>query len=894
MGKNQWVGLMAEHRNIVKSTAEYTRTYENLRGIDLSDHSPDAQRRFAYLENMYVDYEGGCSVESIPGFRKIATLKERINRIYSQRYNGKEYLIIHAGTKLYRLNVEERDSGNEPLCIAEGLANVKSCGGIVGSRLFILDGERLVSVKDDGAVETVGDNGTDYYIPTTHRQGEEAEPRNLLTNYFYQHYTIKSAPDISYATPALNFTITDYENKLCAVSGIGFNIYGKLHIPSYTVIGGDKYKVVEILASAFENMSGITALYTGYNLKRIGNRAFAGCSLMESAILSDSVERIGTCCFDSCASLNYVHIGKSVKSFGNTPFLKCDSLKQLNYGASLEDYDAIENAPGADTYLVKFNSNYGYAKFTVPVFGGVSQVREVLIDGETVSFTYNNQTQCVTLECDDRDAMIGKTLIIKGIFAENGGPGFLATELGKNPDPKAAILGCKCSCVFDGRLFLSGNPLLPGVIFYSSMSESGSAYPPYFGVDNYIFDGLDGHRVTSLLSLGNRLLVFKGGDNGSGSIFYHGKETDGKKVDYPVKFVRNGISATSDSCVFNGEAVFVDSAGICASVDNGTDSAFISRRSEKIAPLLASQKSENIRLTEWNGYLVVACGSRFFLADSRSKYRKGDDYLSEWYHLFGIGAYENDRRIYKYASEAKKGYSVRENPPEKVDEVVLSVQNESSGYDYYTLENGEAYAVNPTDEYEGGSFYPATEVFALGDLLFFGTEFGHICLFNNDKRGVAPPFIKDNPDFDAKEYESKMGNTIHPYYYSFDRHRVRYLLATVPDNCEIPYLEKNSVRGSLTLKFKCMSDGDIAVKVKTDKSGIKELCKIKTGALDFYCLNFSNLSIAPFGYSTLSLNEYERGWVDKQYVLCSEGFCAPIGIHSLSYRYKIKGKIKNK
>ncbi len=885
---------MAERKNIIKSASEYTRSYENLRGVDFSDHSPDAQKRYAYLENMYVDYEGGGCVESIPGFRKIANLKEKINRIFSQRYGGKEYLIIHAGTKLYRLDVDQRDSNAEPVCIAEGLNNIRSCGGTIGGRLCILDGEKFISVKDDGTVEIHDNNELDSYVPTTHFNGEEVEARNLMTTKFCQHYTIKSAPDMSYSTPTLSFSILDYEKKLCAVSGIGINLYGNLHIPSYATIGDNKYKVVEIQDGAFEDMIGISALYTSYNLQRIGHRAFAGCKSLKTAILSDSVEYMGTCCFDNCTSLDFLYIGKGLKKFGNNPFAHCTALKEIQYGASMDDFELIENKPNPESIAVTVNAKYGYAKFNVPVFGGVSQVRSVTSNGTAIDYTYNSQTQCVVIECTDRDSMIGKTLEIKGIFWENSGSGFLSTELGKSIEPRDAILGCKTACVFDGKLFLTGNPLLPGVIFYSSKSESGASFPPYFGVENYLFDGMGGHPVTSLLSLGDRLLVFKGGDDGSGSIFYHSKEVENGKTTYPVRFVKNGISATSDSCSFNGEAVFVDSSGICASVDNEADASFISRRSEKISRLLASQKSENIRLAEWKGYLVVACGSKFFLADSRAKYRSGDDYLSEWYYLNGIGAYENDQRVYRYAEKEKAGYAIKKNQKEKVVATVYSVLNGSSVFDYYTVEDGVKYAVNPTDEYEGGSFYPATEIFALGDLLFFGTDCGHICIFNTDKRGTPPPFISENPDFNSEEYESKMGNSIHPYYYSFDRHRVKYLLATIPDDCGISYLEKNTVRASLALKFKCMSGGEMAVKVKTDRSSIKELCRINTGALDFYYFSFSNLSISPFGYSTLAINEYERGWIDKQYIFSAEGFCNPIGIHSLSYRYKIKGKIKNK
>jgi hypothetical protein len=65
------------------SKTEYTRIYENLRGVDLSIvPSRDSNTRFSYLENMYVDYGGtDTAVESVVGFRTLARLGAKINGI---------------------------------------------------------------------------------------------------------------------------------------------------------------------------------------------------------------------------------------------------------------------------------------------------------------------------------------------------------------------------------------------------------------------------------------------------------------------------------------------------------------------------------------------------------------------------------------------------------------------------------------------------------------------------------------------------------------------------------------------------------------------------------------------------------------------------------------------
>ena len=108
-------------KNIIKSDAEYTRSYENMRGVSFGEYGGDQTRRYSYLENMYVDYEGGGeSVESIPGFRKILSLGKRIHGIYDEPLSDEGHFVtVHAENKLYRFDLGKRDSLTDIAPIAD-------------------------------------------------------------------------------------------------------------------------------------------------------------------------------------------------------------------------------------------------------------------------------------------------------------------------------------------------------------------------------------------------------------------------------------------------------------------------------------------------------------------------------------------------------------------------------------------------------------------------------------------------------------------------------------------------------------------------------------------------------------------------------------------------------
>ena len=174
---------------------------------------------------------------------------------------------------------------------------------------------------------------------------------------------------------------------------------------------------------------------------------------------------------------------------------------------------------------------------------------------------------------------------------------------------------------------------------------------------------------------------------------------------------------------------------------------------------------------------MVSTGAHIYLADSRDSYRKDGILQYEWYRLTGIGTYKNDTRVYRYSDEKIEGYC-NEMPVGEIakgevySEVLLEDGEERLLYFVYLADKKNL--VYKTEEYTGGDFDPCCIVFSDGKNLYFGTEGGEVCMFNNDKRGVAPKELSDSEGFSEEEYIKNMGNKIHPLYYSFDRHAASY------------------------------------------------------------------------------------------------------------------------
>ena len=898
-------------RNYLGAGAEYNLSYTSMRGVDFSAEGENSHRyRFSRLENMYKDYDsdGAGIIESIPGFRKIFSTGEKIHAIHSHKNSsGKEYIVLHAGTHLYRFNVEEVEAGQVPLPYY--IANdSESKSYRSGTDLYILDGQSIVRVGENGNFSAVGDlpNNTQPYIPTLFVNGSEYEQRNLLTNKFYEMRHVKDASEHSFGTEELIYRIISEENATCMVYGIDMNYEGEVRVPRKTTIGGKEYSVISIGSRAFFHNTKITSVVISEGITDIGNFAFIYCISLTSLVLPHTLKTIGNSAFAECRKLDTLYIGAGLSKIGLSAFLGCNELNDVDYALDEEKFNLIDGREALADCTLNFESFYTDVTVGIRIYSPATEITSVTVGGEEHEFGIVKKDGLIDkvvlhgalgTEFDDKEIVFFGLLSPTTFTKSTAGKNFIE-EIGDKISGTAAIKGCKIAESFDGRIFLSGNPNLPNTVFYSSRDKTGKNNPLYFGELNYFNDGVGKFPVVSLLNAGDSLAVFKKESDGDGSIYYHVPKETGIGVlpkIYPVSYVHNGISAVGPSISFFDDALFLSPLGICALDKKAINlDRSIAIRSHNVNPRLLSENYEKIRFEKWRGYLAVLVEGRIYLADSRQTFTHPTGNVEyEWFYLCGIGTYSSDTRVYRYKSNVtESGYYTHEKADQKTDKTVYSYVMPSRTV-YFTIEDGKRYEVRPTDEFTGGVFSPAVSIYSPdSERLFFGTESGDLCLFNNDKRGIAPLSLSSISGFDEKEYREKMGRRIHKSYYNFANHAPTYVMTTINDNVGIPHLTKNTTKHSLVIKLRSFGESLINVEVKTDRSGYREICEIPDASLNFDELDFSFFAFQVMEYFTIPIAEKEKRWIEKEITVYSNEFSSPIGIYSISYRFTVKGKIK--
>ncbi len=861
---------MAKSRKNTARGLDFTRTYD-LYGIggDLSE-----------LVNMYVDHDseyGG--IETVPGFRQIASLGAEIHGLYRQKLDtGVDYLIIHAGRGLYRKEVGKDDELEE----ITTLSSNASTGFTLGDSLYIIDGDKILELRSDGSVNNVA---TDPYIPTTYKNGLFYEERNLLTKNSYQEYEVATAEEFAYGSPHLLYSITSRVGRECAVSGVDKTKTEALFVPSYKYIGGVRYAVTEILPYALEG-SLATELTVSEGVIKIGDNAVRGCKNLRRAILPTSLEEIGKYAFASEASLNYVRLGLGLSKIGAGVFANCPELSSVAYEGDSAQLEAIEGSASFSTKTIVYNVTYTTVTAAFSTHGYGFRPTQVYIDGVSQPFTLSGSNE-VRIELDYKSDLEGKLVRIYGVeMVEAGMQGELGGDLValyKNKiSPETAIFGCTLSTVFDGRVFLSGNPALPGVVFYSSETRDGEITPRYFGSYDFISTG-SSYPVSSILSTGDSLIVTKSGESGEGSVLYYGR---GKSIISPrsTRYERTrsyGVDGgVAHACALFGEPLFVSGDRLYKS---GASKSLVCVSEQLGAEL---QSSESIFSVEWQGYLFLSLGKKVILVEKRST-----DGGYRLYPLSDIGSWKNSTPVYVYADIAHPELAVSEKRGEVAYGRVMSRTTEYGEVLYYVIDDGIEVAVMPTEELSGGIFNPASHAVSIGKRLYFGTGSGDVYLFNNDLRGVAPERIREGYGFDEEAYKAAMGDKIHPDFYDFAGHRISYSLAVEDDYCDdITGYKLTSPFGTV---ITVSADGTAAASYTAVRDGEpSERILLVTGTFDFSLLDFSLLSLASDGSEAYILPEERVPWIKHGVHLDSEQHRSPLKIKALSLCYKTAGNIK--
>lgn len=234
------------------------------------------------------------------------------------------------------------------------------------------------------------------------------------------------------------------------------------------------------------------------------------------------------------------------------------------------------------------------------------------------------------------DAETGKITFIKAPPAPlTDGQDNISIKFRKSID-KSKIYNCTLLQVFDNRVFFSGNPDYPNMIWHSSLND-----PTYCSDLDYYNEGLDYAKVKGMVAGNNVLWVFKEPSQANTTVFYHTPTIDSEYG----KIYPNTHSSISTGCIgkainFNDDIIFFSDRGMEGINGDITTEQVIAHRSSLVdRKLIAESNYEDMILEEWEGYLVVIIDNKVYLADSRAVFTNEDHIEYEWYY------WELDKKI---------------------------------------------------------------------------------------------------------------------------------------------------------------------------------------------------------------------------------------------------------
>lgn len=197
------------------------------------------------------------------------------------------------------------------------------------------------------------------------------------------------------------------------------------------------------------------------------------------------------------------------------------------------------------------------------------------------------------------------------------------------PGYRNNILGCTLVQLFDNRVFFSGNPDHPNVVWHSSLND-----PSYCSDLDYYQEGLDSANIRGLVAGNNALWVFREPSDANTTVFYHTPTLD---EEYG-KIYPSAHSSVTTGCVgrainFNDDIVFFSERGMEGISGDVTTEQVVAHRSSLVdRKLIAEADYKDMVLEEWEGYLFVFVGNHAYLADSRAMFQNENHYEYEWFY----------------------------------------------------------------------------------------------------------------------------------------------------------------------------------------------------------------------------------------------------------------------
>jgi hypothetical protein len=197
------------------------------------------------------------------------------------------------------------------------------------------------------------------------------------------------------------------------------------------------------------------------------------------------------------------------------------------------------------------------------------------------------------------------------------------------PKYRDTIEKCTLLQTFDNRVFFSGNPDHPNMIWNSSLND-----PSYCSDLDYYEEGMDNAAVKGLVAGNNALWVFREPSDANTTVFYHTPTLDEEygKV-YPSSHSSVTTGCIGGAINFNDDIVFFSERGMEGISGDVTTEQVLAHRSCLVdRKLTAEQGYKDMVLAEWEGYLFVFIGNKAYLADSRAMFQNENHMEYEFFY----------------------------------------------------------------------------------------------------------------------------------------------------------------------------------------------------------------------------------------------------------------------
>ena len=195
------------------------------------------------------------------------------------------------------------------------------------------------------------------------------------------------------------------------------------------------------------------------------------------------------------------------------------------------------------------------------------------------------------------------------------------------------ILNCTMCVEFDNRIFFSGNPNYPNAVFHCELND-----PRYVRDTAYYELGIDTAPVKALIPGNGVLWVIKEINQNASTCYYLTPTIDmSYGDDHKIYVSTNGnisVGCVSTGVNFNDDIVFFSNLGLEGIASSAMYSEkILQHRSSMVDNKMVNEAGyENVKLIEWNGYLLCLINSHIYLADKRAKFQDNTDVGYEWYY----------------------------------------------------------------------------------------------------------------------------------------------------------------------------------------------------------------------------------------------------------------------